>query len=245
MDKVSVIIPIHNSSKYLKECLDSVVKQTYKNLEIIIVNDNCSDNSIDIVKKYKDARIILINLKETSGAAIARNKGIEKSTGRYITFLDSDDYWVLDKIDKQLKFIKENNYTFIYSNYLYLKNKKTHVAKVPSSLNYEETLKNTAIFTSTVLLDMSKLNKEDIYMPNIKRGQDMATWWKILKNGIIAYGMDEELATYRVGNKSLSHNKLKALKRTWNLYKREDIKFTKRIYYFICYLTNAIKRRVK
>ena len=243
--KVSVIIPVYNSSKYLKECLDSVVKQTYKNLEILIINDNSTDDSINIIKKYKDPRIKLINLKETNGAALARNKGIEKATGDYITFIDSDDYWILDKIEKELKFITENDYTFIYSNYLYLKNNKTHIAKVPNKLNYEEALKNTAIFTSTVMLNMSKLNKEDIYMPDIKRGQDMATWWKILKKGITAYGINEVLSIYRVGNKSLSHNKFKALNRTWNLYKIEGIKFNKRIYYFICYIINAIKRRIK
>ena len=245
MDKISVIIPIHNSSKYLKECLDSVVKQTYKNLEILIINDNSTDNSINIIKRYKDPRIKVINLKETSGAAIARNKGIEKATGEFITFIDSDDYWVLDKIEKQLKFIKENDYVFIYSNYLYLKNNKRHIAKVPSKLTYEDALKNTAIFTSTVMLNMKYLTKEDIYMPNIKRGQDMATWWKILRKGITAYGINEVLSIYRVGNKSLSHNKFKAIKRTWNLYSIENIKFSKKIYYFMCYIMNAIKRRIK
>ena len=95
------------------------------------------------------------------------------------------------------------------------------------------------------MLNMNILKKEDIYMPNIKRGQDMATWWKILKKGITAYGQNEVLSIYRVGNKSLSSNKFKAIKRTWNLYKVENIKYSKRIYYFICYILNAIKRRIK
>ena len=242
--KVSVIIPVHNSSKYLNECLDSVVNQTYKNLEIIIVNDNSTDSSLDIIKSYKDSRIKVVNLKESSGVAIARNTGIKKATGRFITFIDSDDYWVLDKIEKELKFITDNDYTFVYSYYTYLKNGKMHIAKVPCKLDYVSTLKNTAIFTSTVMLDMNKLKKEDIYMPDIKRGQDMATWWKILKKGITAYGINEPLSIYRVGNKSLSSNKLKAMNRTWNLYKMENIKLYKRLYYFICYLFNAVKRRV-
>ena len=115
---------------------------------------------------------------------------------------------------------------------------------MPKSLTYNELLKNTAIFTSTVMFNMKYLKKEDIYMPNIKRGQDAATWLKILKKIDKAYGMQEVLSIYRVGEKSLSSNKFKAIKRTWNLYKREDIKFPKRVYCFMCYAFNAIKRRI-
>lgn len=242
MDKVSVVIPVHNSEKHLKECIDSVINQTYKNLEIIIVDDNSTDSSLEIIKSYKDKRIKIIESKEKLGAALARNKGVENATGNYICFLDSDDYWYKEKIEKQLDFIKDK--AFIYSKYLYLRKNKTHIAKVPKSLTYNELLKNTAIFTSTVMFNMKYLKKEDIYMPNIKRGQDAATWLKILKKIDKAYGMQEVLSIYRVGEKSLSSNKFKAIKRTWNLYKREDIKFPKRVYCFMCYAFNAIKRRI-
>ena len=245
MDKVSVIIPVYNSSKYLKECIDSVVDQTYENLEIIIVDDNSTDDSLNIIKEYKDKRIVLIQLSNNNGAAIARNEGLKRSTGRYVTFIDADDYWVLDKIEKQVNFIKNNNYHFIYSNYLYYKNGKTHVAKTPSSLTYKGLLKNTAIFTSTVMFDMNFFKKEDIYMPCLMIGQDAATWFRVLRtSGITAYGMNEELSIYRVGNPSISHNKFKAINRTWNLYKLEGIPFIKRLYYFICYAFNAVKRRL-
>lgn len=243
MKKVSVIIPVYNSSKYLKECIDSVLNQTYKNLEVIIVDDKSTDNSIDIINSYKDKRMKLIRLKKNSGVSICRNKGIESSCGDYISFIDSDDYWDLDKIKKQVKFIESNDYTFIYSSYAFLKNGKKHIAHVPKSITYKEALKNTTIFTSTVMFNMKYLNKNDIYMPIIKRGQDTATWWQVLKLGIIAYGMDDVLSVYRVGNSSLSSNKLKALKRTWDLYKRENISFIKKIYCFNCYVINAIKRR--
>ena len=242
MKKVSVIIPVYNSSLYLEECINSIVNQTYKNLEIIIVNDKSTDDSLKIISKFKDKRIKVINLKKNHGVAVARNKGVMASTGDYICYIDSDDYWSLDKIEKQIKFIK--NKEFIYSSYSYLKNGKLHKAKIPSSITYKEALKNTTIFTSTVMFNMSKLNKEDIMMPDIRRGQDTATWWKVLKKGITAYGIDESLVVYRIVGKSLSSNKLIALKRTWNIYKREDINIFKRIYYFLCYIFNAIKRRV-
>lgn len=242
MDKVSVIIPVYNSSKYLKECLDSVINQTYKNIEIIIVNDKSTDDSLSIINSYKDKRIKLINLKENVGVSLARNKGVENSTGNYICFLDSDDYWNLNKIKKQIKFIK--NKSFIYSDYEFYNNGKVKRVVVPKTITYKEALKNTTIFTSTVMFNMKYLNKEDIYMPNIKKGGDTSTWWKVLKKVNIAYGMNEVLSIYRVEGKSLSSNKLKALKRTWNIYKLENINVFKRVYYFVYYIINAIKRRI-
>lgn len=242
MKKVSVIIPVYNSEKYILECMNSVINQTYKNLEIIVIDDKSTDNSINIIKSIKDKRIRIIQLEKNSGAAIARNKGIEVATGDYICFLDSDDYWFNRKIEKQLNFIK--NKAFIYSKYIYLRKNKTHIAKVPKVLTYKELLKNTAIFTSTVMLNMKYLNKKNIYMPKID-GEDYGAWFNILKKIDKAYGMQEILSIYRVRNKSLSSNKIKAMRRTWNLYKLENLPLSKRIYCFICYAYNAVKRRIK
>ena len=164
------------------------------------------------------------------------------ATGDYICFLDGDDYWDYEKIKKQVKFIKDK--PFIYSGFSYLKNNKFHKVNVPDSLTYEEALKNTIILTSTVMFNMSYLNKKDIHMPDIKRGQDTKTWWSILKKGYIAYGLNEVLTIYRVNKKSLSSNKIIAVLRTWNIYKSEDISTLKRLYCFICYIFNAIKKRI-
>jgi teichuronic acid biosynthesis glycosyltransferase TuaG len=143
--KVSVIIPMYNSSKYIKECVQSVLNQTYKNIELIIVDDMSSDNSVEIVEQFKDDRIKLIKLSKNVGAALARNKGIDNATGEYICFLDSDDYWVLDKLERQVKFIEENDYAFIYSDYAYLNlDGTTHIAHVPKLITYKQALKNTA-----------------------------------------------------------------------------------------------------
>ena len=244
MKKITAIIPIHNSSKHIKQCIESVLNQTYKNIELILIDDASTDNSVELVKNIKDNRIKLIELKENSGAAVARNKGIEEATGDYICFLDSDDYWLPNKLERQIKFIEENNYTFIYAGYDYFKNGKRKKAKVPKSMNYNQLLKNHAIFTSTVMLNMTHLKKEDIYMPNLRRGQDYGAWWKKIKKGITAYGITETLAIYRVGEKSLSSNKFKALDRTWMLFKRENLSFIKRLICFTCYGFNAIKRRL-
>lgn len=242
MKKVSVIIPMHNSSKFILKCLNSALNQTYKNLEIILIDDKSTDDTLDKVSLVKDKRIKLIKLDKNEGAAVSRNKGIEASTGDYICFLDSDDFWVNDKIEKQIEFIKDKS--FIYSKYIYYKENKTHVANVPLTYTYKKLLKNSGIFTSTVMLNMNHLKKEDIYMPNIKRGQDYGCFYKVLKKVGKAYGMDEPLAYYRVGNNSLSSNKFKAMKRTWILYKMEGLPLHKRCVCFICYAFNAVKRRL-
>lgn len=249
MKKVSVIIPMHNSSKHIGECIDSVLNQTYENIEVIVVDDYSSDNSVDIVESkingINENRVKIIKLDKNVGAAGARNIGVDMATGELVCFLDSDDYWALDKLEKQVRFIEQNNYAFVYSDYAYLKNGKVqHIARVPSSINYAKALKNTTIFTSTVMFNMNYLDKADIRMPNIKKGQDTATWWKVLKKGITAYAINEVLAYYRVGEKSLSSNKLKALKRTWSLYKREDISYVRKVCCFMCYMFNAVKRRL-
>ena len=242
MKKVSVIIPMYNASNYILECLNSVINQSYKNLEIILIDDHSNDDTLKKIATINDERIKLIKLKKNSGAAITRNKGIEAATGDYLCFLDSDDLWELDKISKQVKFIKDK--AFIYSKYYYLRKSKTHLAKVPLSYTYEKLLKNSGIFTSTVMLNMEYLTKEDIFMPNIKRGQDYGCWYQVLKKVGKAYGMDAALAYYRVGNISLSSNKFKAAKRTWDLYKMENLPLGKRLVCFICYAFNAIKRRI-
>ena len=119
------------------------------------------------------------------------------------------------------------------------------IVSVPDKINYKQALKNTTIWTSTVMFDMNKLFKEDIHMPNIKRGQDTATWWKVLKKIKYAYGLNEVLSYYRRTNNSLSANKLTALKRTWNLYRNvEHLNILSSFYNFCWYCFNAVRRRV-
>ena len=247
---VSIIVPVYNSEKFIKDTISTVQKQTYNNWELILVDDASTDNGINIIESYSqnDKRIKLIKLETNSGAAIARNKGIEYANGEYIAFLDSDDLWHKEKLEKQLNFMKANDYSFSFTGYEFADengNGNGKIVQVPKSLNYKQALKNTIISTITVMFDMKKLNKKDIEMPNIRKGQDTATWWKILKNNNIAYGLNESLSIYRRTKNTLSSNKFMALKRTWNLYRKvEKISILASIYYFIWYLYNTIKKRV-
>lgn len=248
-DLISIVVPVYNAEIFLEDTINSVLNQTYKNFELLLINDGSTDNSQKIYEKYKnDMRIKWYDLDHNSGVAIARNKGIEKSKGRYICFLDADDLWDKDKLLKQYNFMKEKNISFSFTSYKFANEKgipKGKIVHVPNSINYNKALKNTIIWTSTVMLDMKKLKKEDIYMPNVKRGQDTATWWKILKKIDYAYGLDQVLSYYRNTSTGLSSNKIIALKRTWNLYRNvEKFSFMKSLYYFNIHLFFAIKKRL-
>ena len=155
----------------------------------------------------------------------------------------------VNDLDTVLSLIKENQTEIeIYKEELDSIYKALDIERgVARPRTYEiiQALKNTTIFTSTVIFDVEKLGKELISMPNVRRGQDTATWWKVLKTGVIAHGLNENLSLYRRSNNTLSSNKMKALKRTWNLYRNvEHFSVFKSFYYFCWYVFNAIRRRI-
>ena len=247
-DLVSIIVPVYNAEKYIQDTIKTVEDQTYKNWELILVNDCSTDKSEELIKSQIDEKIKLINLEKNSGAAIARNTGIKNARGKYIAFLDADDLWSKHKLEKQIKFMQKNNYDFTFTGYEFAdENGKGNgkIVSVPSKINYKQALKNTTISTITVIFNVQRLGKKLISMPNIRKGQDTATWWKVLRSGVTAYGLNESLSLYRRSSNTLSSNKIKALKRTWNLYRKvENLSIIKAIYNFCWYSFNAIKRRI-
>lgn len=243
---VSIIMPAYNAEKYISESIESVLAQTYKNWELIIVDDCSSDNTKKIVDDYmqKDYRIKFIMLAQNSGAAVARNTAIENAKGRYIAFLDSDDLWKKEKLQKQLDFMQKGQYAFTFTSYQYLKQtneEKLRVINIPKSLTYKQSLKNTIIGCLTVVVDRKKTG--DFRMPLVRAGQDHLTWWMLMKRGFKAYGLQENLAEYRRVEGSISHNRFKAIKRHWKLYREyEKIGLLKSTYCFICYALHAVKK---
>ena len=245
---VSIVTPAHNAGKFVADAVNSVLKQTYKNWEMIVVDDASEDDTLEVLKQFSSKQIKVIELKKNSGAAVARNTGIEAAKGRFICFLDADDIWLPDKLAKQVDFMLDKDCAFSFAGYEFAdasgkpNGKKVHV---PATITYEQALRNTTIWTSTVMLDMGKLKKEDICMPNVRKGQDTVTWWKILKKIEKAYGLNEVVAFYRRSGNTLSSNKFKALKRTWNLYRKvEHLSILKSSRCFMVYCFNAVKRRV-
>lgn len=241
---VSIITPAYNAEAYLQEAIASVQAQGYTNWEMIIVDDCSSDGTQRIARRAaeQDARIRYERLVSNSGAAVARNRALELARGRYVAFLDADDRWKSGKLERQLACMKENGYGFTFTGYEIIGREGNGFIQVPKSQNYVQALKNTAIGCLTVIIDRSKSG--DFQMPNYRRGQDHLTWLMLLKGGMTAYGLNENLAEYRkTGNGSLSGNKLKALKRQWHNYRKvEGIRLLPCCYYYLCYIVNALKK---
>ncbi|HDR7367087.1 glycosyltransferase family 2 protein [Bacillus toyonensis] len=241
---ISIIIPTYNAERFILNTINSVKTQTYKNWEIIIIDDCSSDKTLQIVKEQQaiDKRIRIIKLKNNSGAAIARNTGINSSKGKYVAFLDSDDLWLPEKLEKQLAFMQENDIAFSFTSYQIINQDGTPTDKfvhVPEKINYNGLLKNTIIGCLTVMIDVEKLGK--IQMPNIRTRQDTATWLKILKQGHYAYGLDEVLSKYRKVENSISSKKFKMAKMNWKLYREiEGLSIPRSAWCFVNYSLNGI-----
>lgn len=246
-DKVSVIIPVYNAQNYIEQTINSVLAQDYENWELLLVENGSSDDSVNLIRQYEDPRIRLIIMPGNVGAANARNEGMKQAGGRYVSYLDADDLWQKNKLSRQIDFMKEKDAAFSFTGYEFGDENAEgtgKVVRVPETLVYRQALSNTTIFTSTVMFDTHKISKDRLYMPNVK-SEDSALWFRILREGITAYGLDENLVIYRRPGKSLSSNKVEAMRRIWNLYrKQEKLNIFYSAWLFAGWAFRAVKRRV-
>ncbi len=240
---VSVIIPVYNSEKYVKETIESVLKQTYQNFEIIIVDDCSTDNSCQIIENIDDQRIQLIQLDKNSGVAVARNIAIENAKGQYIAFLDSDDVWISNKLDTQIDLLKGNQQTpmaytritMIDANGKVIKDN----CKIKKNISYSFLQKNTMIATSSVVINRSVV--KEIEMPNRKSAEDYSLWLSILKRYGNALGIDESLTLYRRHSSSISSSKLKEVRHFYSVQTNDlQIGYISAFINTICYVSNAV-----
>ena len=219
---VSVIMPVYNGEANIAESIASVFAQTYSSWELIIVDDCSTDNTRDIIAQYKNEHIRYWRQPQNAGVADARNKAISMAKGRYIAFLDSDDLWLPEKLERQLAFMKNNNYGFSYTEYRQFTDNPQNtgtVIKVKDYVGYKELLKGNDIGCLTVMLDREKF--PEIKMPK-ERHEDYITWLNLLRNGQKAYGLHLDLARYRKSEKSLTGNKWRSLKWTWDVYRKSQ-----------------------
>jgi len=245
-DLVSIVIPVYNAEKCISDTIASIRSQTYDNWEIIMVDDGSTDKSLEIMRTF-----LCDNIKVLKGgggsAALARNKGIEAAEGRYIAFIDADDLWYPQKLEKQLEFMNKNEAAFSFTGYEFADEfgvSVNKVVQVPKTISYRQALKNTTIFTSTVIFDLSKISKDEIYMPNVK-SEDTATWWRVLKSGVKGYGLNEGLTLYRRSAGTLSSNKVEAVRRIWNLYRNvEGLSVPYSSFCFCFWALRAVIRRI-
>lgn len=209
---VTVICPMYNSSEFVKETIESVLNQTYQNFEMIIVDDLSTDNSTEIVKKYDDKRIILLSNEKNSGAAESRNKALRHAKGKWIAFLDSDDLWYPDKLEKQLEFMVKNNIHFSFTNYIEIDEHSKEIGKrvtAPKVVTKHKMKNFCYLGCLTVIYDAEFIGLIQID-ERIKKRNDYAIWLKCVKK-CNAYNLPMDLAKYRRHSGSISNVSFKKL----------------------------------
>ena len=245
-DLVSIIMPAHNSARFITETIESVRAQTYTNWELIVVDDCSSDETLEILKKFRalDPRIRYVALEHNSGAAVARNTAIEETRGRYIAFLDSDDLWLPQKLERQLAFMAETGCPFTYTSYERISEagESLSFVHVPPETSYSALLKKNVIGCLTAIYDSAELGKT--FMPLIRMGQDFGFWLMLLRLVHWARGLYEILGQYRIRENSISSNKLESSKWVWRLYREVmGLSVPAAAYNFAFYATTGVLSR--
>jgi len=239
----TVIIPVYNCAETIAEAVKSALNQTYRKLELLIVNDCSTDQTLDIVQKLSsnDNRIHIINNKSNMGVANARNQALKLAKGDYIAFLDGDDVWETSKVERQIFTIENSKCDFCYTSYSYINKNGVKIGKpkiVPNSCAYSDILKENFICCSSVLMHgyLKKYEMMDEFFH-----EDFVYWLGLLKNGYTASGCTTPLVKYRVWQNGRSNNKIRAAKNRWAIYRKYcNIDFLSAIYFFCIYAFRGI-----
>lgn len=244
---ISVVIPVYNAEIFLNESLQSVITQTYQDWELLVIDDCSTDNSASIIKQYveQDSRIRYFKTDRPSGSpTLPRNIGIEHARGRYIAFLDSDDAWLPNKLERQMAmFEKYKDMAICFSNYEKMAEngeRNDRIIKAPERVTYKQLLLGNVIGCLTAVYDTEKVGK--MYFSNHSH-EDYILWLSILKRGYVARNTGTVEALYRVRGHSVSSNKLKTLSWQWDIYRHvEGISLLKSAYYFANYACRAVRK---
>ncbi|MFW2161466.1 glycosyltransferase family 2 protein [Acinetobacter beijerinckii] len=249
-DLVSIIMPAYNASATISDSIESVLSQSYKQFELIVIDDCSLDNTKEIVERYValDQRIKLISKDKNEGVAYARNNGIDHATGNYVAFLDSDDMWDTVKLEKQINvFLENKEISVVFSSYYrFNTNGINKLVNAPVFVNYKKLLKGNCIGNLTGIY---KLDKATLIRQKKIGHEDYLFWLEVLSNcpNAVGIGLQEPLAFYRVveDGRNLSGNKVRAAFWTWKIYRRYlKIGLGMSIFYFFCYIINATAKRV-
>lgn len=243
---VSIIMPAYNCEKFIGESIESIINQTYKNWELIIVDDCSTDNTPIVVKKYleQDSRINYIRLNKNSGAAVARNKAIDVAKGKFVAFLDSDDIWFPEKLTKQINFMKENNYYFTCTSYTKIDeygNYLDRIVLVREKYNYNDLLKY-GTGNLSVVYNAEVLGK--FIIPDIRKRNDYVLWLQVIKKAGFLYGIKEPLGSHRIRKDSISSRKTSLVFYHWKVYREiEHLSFFKSISLIFFWIIKSIIRK--
>lgn len=222
---VSIITPAYNCASTIKETYLSIKAQTFSSWEWIVIEDCSKDNTYESIKEIadEDSRVVFLKTNVNSGAAVARNIGIEKANGRYIAFLDADDCWDSTKLEHQIEFMQNNNISFSYTDYrvLFADGMTKDYRPTKTRVGYKDLLKNCDIGCLTAVYDSKLLGKRFVPLDCEKR-EDYGLWLDITRDGIYAYKLGEVLATYRIVANSVSSKKHRMLKYLYRVFRKHE-----------------------
>ncbi len=216
---VSIIMPSYNTAEYISDSIKSIQAQTYKNWELIIVDDCSTDNSMEVIRSFNEPRIRLLKNEKNSGAAISRNCALREAKGKWIAFLDSDDTWVPEKLEKQIKFMRENNYAFTFTDYRTCLNGQwmPYINTGPNVVNKRRMYDYCYFSTITVMYEREKIGL--IQIANLRKNNDYAMWLQAIEKSN-AYRLPECLSYYNKHDGSVSSgNKTKLIKWHYRLFR--------------------------
>lgn len=219
---VSIVMPARNAERFIGHALRSVLEQTHARWELLVVDDASTDGTVEQVESAAagEPRIRLIRLDRRVGPGPARNIALAEARGEYLAFLDSDDVWLPGKLERQLRFMREHDAAFCIHGYRMIDEhgrERGHAIRVPERVDYDLLLRHTIIAPVTVLLERGRVGP--LEMPDLPQHEDLVLWFRILKRGVVAHGMPDELARYRIVKTSASRDKLRSARRMWRVYR--------------------------
>ena len=248
---ISIVTPMYNAAAYIMDTIRCVQAQTYTDWEWILVDDHSTDDTLAVAEREAAAdpqgRIRVLAMDANSGPARCRCAGVDASRGEYLAFLDADDVWLPKKLEHELAFLQQEGAVFVCHAYEFGDEQARGTGKAvhpPAVLTYEKALTRTVVFTSTVMLDMKKLSKEQAHMPDC-RSEDTALWWRLMRTGYACHGLDEVLTIYRRPAQSLSSNKGRQIRNVWQLYRvQEGLSVPKSVVCLAGWAVRAVLRRI-
>lgn len=241
----SVIIPAFQCEKYIEECIASAQSQTISNIEILVIDDYSLDNTAKIIRRMaeSDARIRFLQQENNLGVAAARNRGIIEARSDWVAFLDSDDKWLPDKLEKQMDLQHQTGADLLYTGAQCMDANEIlqdRYYEVPASITYESLLFGNCIVCSSVLVRQRLMIENP--MKHSELHEDYICWLELLKKGCKARGCQQFLTIYRISQTSKSANKISSAYRTWRVLKYMEVSFLKRCFCFMAYAVHGIKR---
>lgn len=240
---VSIVMPAYNCEKYVVEAINSILAQTYRNWELLVLDDGSKDDTLRIIEEFsqKDSRIKALPNGKNMGVSATRNRGIELASGEWIAFLDSDDMWKPEKLEKQFEIVEKEAAEFLFTGSSYINEEGEaykEIFEVPEKITYKKLRNQNVISCSSVLV--KKKYFEHIKMEKDEMHEDYAVWLRILKTGVTAFGVNEPLLIYRISRNSKSGNKMKTVKMTYKVFRFVGINSIGSAYFMIRHVLASV-----